>query len=291
VVAVGGSSAGVGGAGGYAEINKTTQAFLGQNTHRNAGSQNSLPLTVLRGTLTKRNPVNTQSTQGGIVQATSSEHPATSAAAGAGGFYGGVGGAVTIEIVKANTTADIGKGAKVNDQPAASASQSVHVTAADDLTISVLDGGIGVGLGGVAGGVDVGIVQNTTRAFIDDTANGSATKDVDVSARSSKKMSSTAAAGSAGGTGLGGSVIDYAIGTSIDKSLLLNGAVASYADGQTKTTDMSTLLANTATSGGTMASVGSATITAGGSITIHAEQGLTLTMPVGTAGLRATPAF
>jgi N-acetylneuraminic acid mutarotase len=290
-VAFGGSGAGVGGSVSYAEVNKTTQTYLGQNTHVNAGSQSSLPLTVLSASLANGNPFNTESTQGVIVQATSSEHLTSSAAAGGGGFYGGVGGAVTIEIVKANTTADIGNGAKVNDQATSSANQSVHVTAADDLTSTVLDGGIGVGAGGVAGSVDVGIVQNKTTAFIGDSAQVSATKDVDVYALSSKKISSTAAAGSAGGLGLGGSVIDYAIGSSIDQSLLLGGKVAAYADGQTKTSDMSTLLASSATSGGTTASIGSATVSAGGNLTVHAEEGLTLAMTVGTAVLGATGAF
>jgi hypothetical protein len=76
--------------------------------------------------------------------------------AGAGGFGAGIAGAVTVSVLDSDTRAYIDDGAKINaTQTGAHVNQDVHVQATNDVTILGIAGAIGIGLAGLAGGVDV----------------------------------------------------------------------------------------------------------------------------------------
>jgi hypothetical protein len=116
-------------------------------------------------------------------------------AAGGGGFIG-VAGAVGVAIVNGKTWASIGNGAQINvDQTGVGASQSVNVSAVDAIKTFTLTGGLALGLGGITGAVDIGVVHQDTAAWIDASpevgdasAEVHAAASVDVNALSAKQL-------------------------------------------------------------------------------------------------------
>ena len=83
---------------------------------------------------------------------------------GAGGYYAGVAGAVTVEIIAPDTLASIGPLADVNaDTSGANADQDVNVSAVNDCEILAIDGPIaGAGYGSLSGGFPQNDVWFTT---------------------------------------------------------------------------------------------------------------------------------
>lgn len=213
-VGMNGGGAGVG--VGLIVINKDTQAYIGQNAIVDAQG-NSTAMTVLNGTLDDSGNFGKTSAadnvRGLAVAAVSSEDVFAVAAAGGVALWAGVAGGVTVEVIDSNTRAYIDAGAIVNGDPSgAHANQDVHVTAANDVTMLIIDGAIAGGLGaGVAGGVDVGIVRNDTTAYIAGS-DVRARRDIAVNALADRNIQSFAISAGVGAVGLGAAVSVYALG-------------------------------------------------------------------------------
>jgi hypothetical protein len=193
---------GAGGSVSTTLINKDTQAFVGAASIVNAqGNSNS-------------------GTNGLAVNASSSEDVFSIAAAAAGGFYVGLGGGVTVEIIDSDTTAYIGANAQINQIPAntANANQTVQVSATNEATVFAFGGGLGGGIAGIGGGVDVGILRNDTTAQIQDGADVFAQKDVIVEADSEKDVTSYGVSAAGGIAAIAGSVSVWSIGTEYNPS-------------------------------------------------------------------------
>ena len=131
--------------------------------------------------------VTTSSFHGLAVQAASSEDIFGVAVSGGGGFVG-VAGGIGVEVVKSTTKAYIGDAAINTDRAGAGASQSVNVSATNAVDGFTLAGGLGAGFVGIGGAVDIGIVKNTTQAYIGADSEVHASEDVDVNALSSKDL-------------------------------------------------------------------------------------------------------
>jgi hypothetical protein len=210
-------SAGVGGSLGLNLITKDTEAFVDQAAAVNALGSNTTPMSVFDGNV--QGSITTNKTINGLaVQADSSTGVFGIAVAGDGGAFGGLAGAVTVTIIQADSKAFIGSGAQINQGVLnADPSQSVSVGAGNDASIRGIDGAIGVGLvGGIAGGVDVGLIRNNTTAFIDQDTHVSANGGIDVLALSRKTGDSLAISAAAGLVGIAGSVSVYALDGDLD---------------------------------------------------------------------------
>jgi hypothetical protein len=96
--------------------------------------------------------------------------------------------------------------------------QSVNVSAANNISLLGAAGSLALSAGaGLAGGVDVGMVNNNTAAYIGNSAKVNANQDVSVNAFSTKDVDSYAISGSIGlAAGIAGSVSVYGIGSALD---------------------------------------------------------------------------
>jgi hypothetical protein len=163
--------------------------------------------------------------RGVAVQARSSERLLSVAVSGAGGLWAGVAGGVSIELLTSTTRAWIGADARINHQDGmwwdADHTQSVNVSAANAAKVLAVGGGVAGGFVGAGGGVDVGILKNTTTASIGDRAWVYARRDVDVNALSAVDVTSIAISVGGGVVGVSGSISVWAIGT---------GATTTYSD-------------------------------------------------------------
>ncbi len=124
--------------------------------------------------------------QGVAIQANSSEN-IFGLAASIGGGVVGVAGAVDVAIVHVQTKAFVGPSAQVNQQSGANSAQSVDVAAADYVKTLTVAGGAAGGLVGIGGGVDVGILDETTQAYLGAGSSVNAKGNVDVYALSQKQ--------------------------------------------------------------------------------------------------------
>jgi len=197
-VIAGSAGVGIGGGGigasvGVIVIHKDTQAYIGDHAR-------------------------VATDAGGVsVQAQSSEDVFNLAATVGLGFYAGVGGAVTVEVIESNTVAYIGDFALVNaGLPGTGGDQSVLVSASNDARSFSFAGGIGGGAGGIGGAVDVGVLRNGTSAYIGQGAGVTAQKDVEVDASSSRQVGSVVVSAGGGLVGGAGSVSVWAIGAEFD---------------------------------------------------------------------------
>ncbi|MBL8225533.1 MAG: leukotoxin LktA family filamentous adhesin [Chromatiales bacterium] len=157
--------------------------------------------------------------RGLLVQATSSEDLLAIAAAGSGGLFAGVSGAVTVENIRSVTRAWIDEGALINvANDRANARQDVNVTARNDAKLLVIDGSLAVGpLGaGVAGSVDVGLIRNDTSAWIGAGAEVNANRDIDVNALARKDIDSYVISAAGGIVGVAAGVGVYSVGAALD---------------------------------------------------------------------------
>jgi hypothetical protein len=209
------TAAGVGGSVGVTVINKKTDATIGQGAIVE-GKANALNDTMTVFADEANGSYMTETSQGVAVQAHSREDVFTAAASGAGGFFAGVAGAVSVVSLDSDTNAVIAANARINQEAGGSATQSVNVSAANDAKVIGAGGSLAVSLGaGLAGGVDVGILKNDTAARIDSGAQVNAQKDVDVNALSIKDVDSFAASIGGGLVGVAGSVSVYSIGSTV----------------------------------------------------------------------------
>jgi hypothetical protein len=217
--ALGIGSVGAGGALGLNLITKDTEAFLDAGAVVNAKGKNSTAMPVFDGNVDATNGITSNKTINGLaVQADSGTGVFSIGVAGAGGFFGGLAGAVTVSIIQADSKAFIGSGARVNQGvTGADPTQSVDVGAGNDASIRGIDGAVGASLGGsIAGGVDVGLIRNNTAAYIDTGAHVSANRDVDILALSRKTGDSLAVSAAAGAVGIAGAVAVYALDGNLD---------------------------------------------------------------------------
>jgi hypothetical protein len=233
-----GGVAGVGVAVAITLINKDTQAFIGQNASVNGEANTSNGVTAFDGGHSDSG-YSTTTVQGIAVQAGSSEDLRVATGSGALALFGAFAGAVSVEVVRANTRAYILDGAQVNQGTyTPGAAQTVNVAAVDDSRIHSFDGSGAVAAGLLTGAVDVGIVQNNTAAFIGNGAHVKAKQDVVVNALANKDLQTHTANLAIGGLALGGAVWVYALGTGPDtraRGMLLEGtsnSLSGYADGK-----------------------------------------------------------
>src|SRR5690606_16711269 len=206
---------GVGAGVGVTIIDKDTRAWIGDNAVVDARGLNTIDLTAHSGD----SFAGTIGMRGLQVQAGSTEDLFTVSAAGAGGFYVGIAGAVSVATVDSDTTAWIGNGAQINTASAGGAphaNQDVNVTARNDFSLFNVSGALGVGAAGIAGAVDVGVIRNDTTAFVGDSVMLNAARDVDVNALS-RKDSETYVVSAAGGlAGIAAGVAVYSVGGGLD---------------------------------------------------------------------------
>ena len=297
---IGATGGGVGGAVGVTMLAKTTEALIAANAQV-TGRGNYGSLTVHDGSSFSATRADAR---GVVVSANSNESLFTLGIAGAGGLYAGVAGAVSVQLLDVTTTAAIGEGAQINTNPGtAHAAQDVVVVARDSSSIAAIDGGLAVGAAALSGAVDIGILRNSTSASIGDGATVNAARRVDVMALQKVDVSSTVVSGAAGLVGIAGGVSVYAIGDGIaagsegSKQIGGENDVGGYVDGQlgdgtadnvlgassdSRVTTIGTKMAaarggldvagQLTSSGpkGTSATIGAATIGAGGSVSVDA---------------------
>lgn len=85
--------------------------------------------------------------------------------------------------VDSDTTASIGDGAAINQNGAGAASRGVNVAASNFVSVRDVAGAVAVSTGGgIAGGVNVGLIRNSVEAFIGEGATVLAEQDVEVRA-------------------------------------------------------------------------------------------------------------
>ncbi len=214
-LSVGADGAGVGGAVGIALLNKDTEAFIGSHATVNALANGSSLPGIFSGNY-DGSPFGTDSQFNGIaVQAATSENVTNVAAAGAGGFFAGLAGGVSVEIFNSDTQAYVGDDAHLNASPSgASSNQAVNVSAVNQATNFSFAGGLGGGIAGIAGGVDVGLLNNSTQAFFSNGSDVHALGYVAVNALADDTVQTYALGAAAGIVGLAGSVSVWSIGDS-----------------------------------------------------------------------------
>jgi hypothetical protein len=231
----------------------------------------------------------TTTARGLLVQATSSEDLLAIAAAGSGGLFAGVSGAVTVENIRSVTRAWIDAGALINvANDRANDRQDVNVTARNDAQLLVIDGSLAVGpLGaGVAGSVDVGLIRNDTSAWIGAGAEINANRDIDVNALARKDIDSYVISAAGGIVGLAAGVGVYSVGAALDadsrgrlKPDDSNDTANAYADGQASDGTVTGALGNFGNA--RLAGIGSEAGTRRGSVSI--SNALTTSPPSGTS--------
>ena len=216
---IGISGGGAGASVGVSVIHKDTQAFIGDGAVVDARG-NGIALTGLYDGGIDANGFSTGGDIHGLaVQAASFENLVSVAAAAAGGFYAGIAGGVSSALIDSSTEAFIGAGALVNQDSTDSADlQDVNVTAINGAKALGVTGGLGIGIAGIGGAVDIGIIRNDTSAYIGTDASVRATHNVSLNALSLKDVHTLAVAAGGGIVGAVGSVSVWTIGSKLDSS-------------------------------------------------------------------------
>ena len=238
--------AGAGAAIDAAVIVKTTTAMIGDDATVTALAEGKNTFTGYTGA----NATGTAPEQGLIVQANSGESIVSINADGALGFFAGVAGLASAEIVVDTTQATIGSNARINvvgDVNAEAGRQNVLVNARDTTVIVGVDASAAGAFNvdpynpisvGAAGAIDVEVVSNTTAAAILSGTTVNATGLVQVAAISNKVADSSADSIGAGIFAFAGALDLIAItnGVTPDQSSQLSSVGGtSYFDGQTST--------------------------------------------------------
>ncbi|SEK85157.1 hypothetical protein SAMN04488032_107109 [Pacificibacter marinus] len=213
-IAAGFGAAGIGGAVGVLSVKKTTTADIedGASVTALGNSANTF------GAYTGTDMTATRAARGLNVAATSGESNLSIAASAAGGLYAGISGVVTVQLHDVTTSAKIGNNVQINQdasQTGATGAQDVYVTARDTSISNVYAGGLAVGLAGIAGTVDVGVIKTTTSATIGDGVVMAAKRDVSASALSNKAGNSVIVSGAGGIVGVAAAVAVYDYGNGI----------------------------------------------------------------------------
>ena len=208
-LSVGATGAGVGGAVGIALLNKDTEAFIGSHATVNALGNGQGLAGVSEGYIGATYAV----FYGVAVQATTSENVTNVAAAGAAGLFAGLAGGVSVEIFNSNTQAYTADDAQINSNSSgASYDQQVSITATNEATDFSFAGGLGGGIAGIGGGVDVGLMNNSTQAYIGNGSDVYAANYIAVNALSDDSVSTYALVLAVGIVGLVGSVSVWSMG-------------------------------------------------------------------------------
>ena len=212
---IGIAAAGIGASVSVPIITKDTSAYIGTHAQVDAMANGDGLAGIYDGTRDGSTFNTEQDFHGVAVQASSTEDLFSLAVAVGAGFYAGVAGAVGVSVTDSNTEAFIGAGADVNQAAGANAAQSVNVSATNRFSGFTIGGGLGAGIAGVAGAVDVGMLRNDTSAHIDAGAHVSALHDVDVNALADKNVKTWALSFGGGLVGVAGSVSVWSIGTPV----------------------------------------------------------------------------
>jgi hypothetical protein len=220
---VGIGAVGVGASVAVTVINKDTQAFIGDYAQVDAGGNGAVDQCP-DGALTDTG-ASVEADLRRACQAQSSESVFSLIAAVAAGSTPGSQARSRWEVIKSDTAAFIGRNALVNDDTsAASSQQSVNVSAFNDAQVFSFAGGLGAGIAGIGGGVDVGVLRNNRAPMLTAVRKVHARHDVDINALSLKDVESVAVSAGSGLVGGAGSVSVWALGTRFD---------ATYSDGNT----------------------------------------------------------
>ncbi|MFN5854601.1 MAG: hypothetical protein ACK456_01665, partial [Pseudanabaenaceae cyanobacterium] len=220
-----GGIAGLGASISVITISKDTRAFVGNNATIDAKARTYNPINVYTDQENFGNGnLIVQPGAGLVVQATTSETINSYVLAGGGGLFGGLAGAITVNVVSSDTTAYLGTGVQVNgnndpnDFNDVGFGQGVYVSAYNKAVINTLTGAIsGAGLAAVSGAFDVGVVRNNTTAKIGNNSAIQAKGAVAVAALSERSVNSlTISGGLAGYVGVSGAVSVWNIGTGGD---------------------------------------------------------------------------
>ena len=163
-----------------------------------------------------------QSFKGVAVQASSSEDVYSIAVAGAAGFYAGIAGGVTVEVMDSDTAAFIGHDAKVNQTAGAGALQWFNVSRPTASRPSRRR---------CRGRRDRrhrgrrrrGHATQRISAHIDSGALVNARHDIDVNALGDKDITTLALSAAGGLVGISGSVSVWSIGTPVSGSYSVDG--------------------------------------------------------------------
>ena len=189
----------------------------------NAGDDASPATVGIRGATANKGLV-----RGVAVGATNHDDINTFSAAVAGGTVG-VAVAAAVNVINTDTQAYVGSGAQVNGSAAGSnAAQSVSVAAANDFHHMALAAGLGVGMVGVAPGVDVTVMNATTSATLGTGSTVNARDDVSVNAFGAEDILLVGMGVGGGVVGVGGGVTVLVFNTSTQASVL--GQVSSGGD-------------------------------------------------------------
>ncbi|HEY8830258.1 MAG TPA: hypothetical protein VIM83_06635, partial [Candidatus Limnocylindria bacterium] len=218
-IGLAGGFVGVGAAIGVAKLDKDTEAFIGSyNTINGKGNGTGL-IGIHNGDYKGRgfdvfhDGFGTPTEFHGVaVQASSSEDIFGLSASVGGGFVG-VAGGVAVTLISLTTKALVGSYTTVNgDASGTSSLQTVDIAAVDAAKTLTIAGGIGGGFVGVAGGVDIGTLDQTVQSAIGIGATVSARSDVDLFALSRKDVQTYAVSIGGGFVGVAGSVSVWSVG-------------------------------------------------------------------------------
>ncbi|MFK4837745.1 hypothetical protein ACI3KY_18610 [Microbacterium sp. ZW T2_14] len=148
--------------------------------------------------------------------ASSAQHVFGMAISGGAGFVG-VSGAVNVTLIRGTTVAAIESTSAdrtfVNsDRAGAGAPQSVSVTATDLTDTFTIGGGVAGGFVGVAGGIDIGVVDVAANALVGDYASIQASSHLRVQALSVRHIQTYAVSAGGGAVGVTASVSVWTAG-------------------------------------------------------------------------------
>ena len=217
---VAGGFVGVGAGVAVVSVKKNTQAFVGESNTVDAaaiaGGPGSGLSGVSNGSRPKGKTYDTVITESGFhglaVQARSSEDFFGMVIAIGAGFVG-VAIPVGVTLLSATTAAFIAGGSLVNTLLAGGALQSVEVAALDSFKSLTVAGGAAGGFVGVGAGVDIGVADTSTSAYIGGGAEVRAARDVNVYALASKQVATYAISIGGGFVGVAGSASIWTVGT------------------------------------------------------------------------------
>ena len=163
-------------------------------------------------------------------------------------------------VVDSDTLAFIAAGAKINENNSGAGSeQDVYVSAGNVVKLWAAEGGIGGGIGGVAGAVDVGVIRNDTTAYI--AASVNAKRDVKVNALAKHDIETVIVSVGVGVGGIAASVGVYTLGGNLNSAYSSEGkssnslndsngnTTSGYADTQAAGTKNSTMLSGYSATG------------------------------------------
>ncbi|MGB1815007.1 MAG: beta strand repeat-containing protein, partial [Rubripirellula sp.] len=229
-VGVGVYVAGAGASISTVQVHKDVQAFIDAQANVQATAAHPGTIQAYTGEHDANGNFLREEMRGIEVQATSNETIKNRTFGVNAGLYAGVAAAVTATVVQPHVEAWIGKEATVDADsggaPGANGEKvptNVNVSAVNHSTIEDSATGVGLGIAGVSGAVDVGRVRHFVWGHVDNDADVKALNDIDVHGLSKKMIDSNTVSGGAGAVGLSGSVSVWNIGAPFNAEYMLNG--------------------------------------------------------------------